>query len=78
MLEVQLQEVLLYLMQMTQIVLNSTFDLYFVLGGCAPGADESAYGEANGQTIYKVRCVVNFAGVDFDGITTINWSVLRL
>jgi len=54
-----------------------TFDLYFVLGGCAPGADESAYSEANGQTIYKVAgCVVNTAGVDFDidGITTINWS----
>lgn len=54
-----------------------TFDLYFVLGGCAPGADESAYSEASGQTIYKVAgCVVNTAGVDFDidGITTINWS----
>tara|TARA_Y100000389_G_scaffold204787_1_gene259655 strand:+ start:6018 stop:7268 length:1251 start_codon:yes stop_codon:yes gene_type:complete len=54
-----------------------TFDLYFVLGGCAPGADESAYSEAAGQTIYKVAgCVVNTAGVDFDidGITTINWS----
>lgn len=54
-----------------------TFDLYFVLGGCAPGADESAYSEANGQTIYKVAgCVINTAGVDFDidGITTINWS----
>jgi len=54
-----------------------TFDLYFVLGGCAPGADESAYSEANGQTIYKVAgCVVNTAGIDFDidGITTINWS----
>lgn len=54
-----------------------TFDLYFVLGGCAPGADEQYYSEANGQTIYKLTgCVVNTAGVDFDidGITTLNWS----
>ena len=54
-----------------------TFDLYFVLGGCAPGADEQYYSEANGQTIYKLAgCVVNSAGVDFDidGITTLNWS----
>ena len=54
-----------------------TFDIYFVLGGCAPGADESGYSEALGQTIYKVAgCVMNTAGVDFDidGITTINWS----
>lgn len=54
-----------------------TFDLYFVLGGCAPGADEQYYSEANGQTIYKLTgCVVNSAGVDFDidGITTLNWS----
>ena len=54
-----------------------TFDLYFVLGGCAPGADESAFSEAAGQTIYKLTgCVVNTAGVDFDidGITTLNWS----
>lgn len=54
-----------------------TFDLYFVLGGCAPGADEQYYSEANGQTIYKLAgCVVNTAGVDFDidGITTLNWA----
>ena len=54
-----------------------TFDLYFVLGGCAPGANEQYYSEANGQTIYKLAgCVVNSAGVDFDidGITTLNWS----
>ena len=54
-----------------------TFDLYFVLGGCAPGADEEYYSEANGQTIYKLAgCVANSAGVDFDidGITTLNWS----
>tara|TARA_Y100000385_G_scaffold285544_1_gene345645 strand:- start:940 stop:2517 length:1578 start_codon:yes stop_codon:yes gene_type:complete len=54
-----------------------TFDLYFVLGGCTPGADEEYYSEANGQTIYKLAgCVVNSAGVDFDidGITTLNWS----
>ena len=53
-----------------------TFDLYFVLGGCAPGADESTYSEANGQTIYEVAGCVVTAGVDFDidGITTINWS----
>lgn len=54
-----------------------TFDLYFVLGGCAPGANEQYYSEANGQTIYKLAgCVVNTAGIDFDidGITTINWS----
>ena len=54
-----------------------TFDLYFVLGGCAPGATPATYGSANGQTIYKLTgCVVNTAGIDFDidGITTINWS----
>lgn len=54
-----------------------TFDLYFVLGGCAPGANEQSYSEAAGQTIYKLTgCVVNTAGVDFDidGITTLNWS----
>ena len=54
-----------------------TFDIYFVLGGCAPNADEAGYSEALGQTIYKVAgCVMNTAGVDFDidGITTINWS----
>tara|TARA_B100000085_G_scaffold278028_1_gene299216 strand:+ start:518 stop:1861 length:1344 start_codon:yes stop_codon:yes gene_type:complete len=54
-----------------------TFNLYFVLGGCAPGADEAHFCSFNGQTVYKLDgCVVNTAGIDFDidGITTINWS----
>lgn len=54
-----------------------TFDVYFVLGGCAPGATPATYASSAGQTIYKLSgCVVNTAGIDFDidGITTINWS----
>ena len=53
------------------------FNLYFVLGGCAPGANEAAFGTANGQTVYKIsNCVVNSATLEFDidGITQITWS----
>ena len=54
-----------------------TFNLYFVLGGCAPGANEAAFASPNGQTVYKMsNCVVNSATVEFDidGITQITWS----
>jgi len=54
-----------------------TFNLYFVLGGCAPGADDTAFATPNGQTVYKMsNCVVNSATLEFDidGITQITWS----
>jgi hypothetical protein len=54
-----------------------TFNLYFVLGGCAPGANDAAFASPNGQTVYKMsNCVVNSATVEFDidGITQITWS----
>lgn len=53
------------------------FNLYFVLGGCGPGANDAAYATPNGQTVYKLsNCVVNSATLEFDidGITQITWS----
>ena len=52
-------------------------NLYFVLGGCGPGANAAAYATPNGQTVYKLSdCVVNSATLEFDidGITQITWS----
>lgn len=52
-----------------------TFDLYFVMGGCA--ASSVSYAAANGQAIYKIEgCVVNSATMNFeiDGISMIEWS----
>lgn len=53
----------------------TTFDLYFVLGGCGDGI--TVFNIAGGQTVYKIAAsVVNTASIDFDidGISSIVWS----
>jgi hypothetical protein len=55
--------------------LLGSFDLYFVLGGCA--STDLSYAAADGQTIYKISdCVANSATMSFDidGIATTEWG----